>query len=129
VGRKLSTTDIYEFLCANPDKSFSNKDLAIILGINIATAGANTKKLREKGYINYDIQKDIQNKRKLRYLFYCNKNRAPMFYTCSGATPRVDEHRMISPHIIKNKRLIEKNYHSSEIYLGEAPQPTRQLRY
>lgn len=122
----MSTTDIYEFLKANPEKSFSNKDLAILLGINVATAGANTKKLRENGLINYDIQKTKHNKRKLRYLFFCNKSRAPVFYDCNGVYPRNQEYHALSPHMIKNQRLLEKNYQNSGKYTILESHATRQ---
>ena len=106
----MSTVDVYEFLKANPDKSFCNTDLSRLFNVGVSTIAANTRKLRDNGLINYDVQKMVHNGRKMRYLFYCNPTRSPLILEGRSTRIRVDEHISCSPHKVRNKRLVEKNY-------------------
>lgn len=106
----MSMCDVYNYLKERPNDSFCNEDLATIFGINTTTMAQNTRKLRERGYINYDLYYSSTNWNRRKMFFYCNKERQPIVNIKGEISLRLVDVKQHSPHLIKKERLLSKHY-------------------
>lgn len=106
----MSYYDVYEFLKQNPDKAYTNNQLAEIMQISIATINQNTKKLRDDKLINYDLELLCASGRKVRLYFFLNKNRQPMVYFNGVATPRVSDFTTVAPYNVRRQRIATRSF-------------------